>query len=65
MVTMKSNGGRLQTAEHILARSIESRFPDAKFVIAKAEEDLGLMEISTKTDLRKINIATLQDGVTR
>jgi Ser-tRNA(Ala) deacylase AlaX len=63
MFIMKANGGRLQTAEHILARSVESRFPDAKFVIAKAEENFGLMEISTKTDLRKIDRAALQDGV--
>jgi Ser-tRNA(Ala) deacylase AlaX len=63
MFIMKVNEGRLQTAEHILARSIESRFPDARFIIAKAEENFGLMEISTKTDLRKIDRAALQDGI--
>ena len=63
MFIMKVNEGRLQTAEHILARYIEGRFADAKFIIAKAEENFGLMEISTKTDLRKIDRAALQDGI--
>jgi len=63
MFIMKANEGRLQTAEHILARSIESKFPEAKFIIAKAEENFGLMEVSTKTDLRKINRAALQDDI--
>ena len=60
---MKPNEGRLQTAEHILARTLENRLSDAKFVIAKFEEDSGRMEIATKEDLRKIDRAVLQDDV--
>ncbi len=60
---MKPNEGRLQTAEHILARTLEKRIPDAKFVIAKFEEDSGRMEIASKEDLRKIDRAVLQDDV--
>lgn len=61
--TLKVNEGRLETAEHILPRTIERKFPDANFVIAKVKEKIGLMEISTKMDLRKIDIAMLQDEV--
>jgi misacylated tRNA(Ala) deacylase len=60
---MKSNEGRLQTAEHILARTLKNRFADARFVIAKFRQSSGLMEITTKQDLRKINLAALQDEV--
>jgi len=38
---MKSNEGRPQSAEHILARIVEGKFPDAKFVVAKFEENMG------------------------
>jgi misacylated tRNA(Ala) deacylase len=55
--------GRFQTAEHILSRILESRFPDAKFIIAKFDENFGRMEIATKEDLRKIDRAALQDDV--
>lgn len=60
---MKPIEGRLQTAEHILSRTLESRLSDAKFIIAKFEENSGRMEIATKEDLRKINRTALQDGV--
>jgi Ser-tRNA(Ala) deacylase AlaX len=60
---MKPNEGRLQTAEHILAKTLESRLSDAKFVIAKFEENSGMMEIVSKEDLRKIDRAVLQDEV--
>jgi len=60
---VKPNEGRLQTAEHILARTLENRLSDAKFIIAKFEENSGRMEIATKEDLRKIDIAVLQDDV--
>ena len=60
---MKPNAGRLQTAEHILARLLESRLSDAKFVISKFEENSGRMEIAAKEDLRKIDRALLQDDV--
>ncbi|MGA3290049.1 MAG: hypothetical protein ABSD42_07425 [Candidatus Bathyarchaeia archaeon] len=60
---MKPNEGRLQTAEHILARTLERKFLDAKFIISKFEENSGYMEIVTKEDLRKVNKALLQDDV--
>ena len=60
---MKLNEGRLQTAEHILARTLENKLPNAKFVIAKFQADSGLMEIATKEDLRKMDITELQASV--
>ncbi len=60
---MKPNEGRLQTAEHILARTLEARIPDAQFIIAKFEQDSGRMEISTKEDLRQMDKAALQETV--
>jgi misacylated tRNA(Ala) deacylase len=63
MVIMKVSEGRLQTAEHILARIVERRFPDARFIIAKFEENIGRMEISAQKDLRKVDRALLQDEV--
>jgi misacylated tRNA(Ala) deacylase len=57
---MNPNEGRLQTAEHILARTIERRFSDVEFVIAKFEGNNGRMEISSKTDLRKTDQTMLQ-----
>ncbi len=63
MITMKPNEGRLQTAEHILARTLERRFPDTRFIIAKFKENIGQMEISAKTDLRKADRAALQNEV--
>jgi Ser-tRNA(Ala) deacylase AlaX len=57
---MDPNEGRLQTAEHILARTIERKFPGAEFVIAKFDENNGRMEISSKTDLRKTDQTMLQ-----
>lgn len=63
MITMKPNEGRLQTAEHILARTVEHKIPNTRFIISKFEENIGKMEISSKTDLRKINRAMLQEEV--
>ena len=60
MIIMKPNEGRLQTAEHILARTVERKVPDAKFIISKFKENIGKMEISTKKDLRRIDITKLQ-----
>ena len=63
MVTMKPNEGRLQTTEHILARTIERNILDTRFIISKFEENSGKIEVSAKTDLRKIDLAKLQDEV--
>jgi len=63
MVIMKPNEGRLQTAEHILARTLERKFQTTKFVISKFAENAGQMEISSETDLRKIDRETLENEV--
>ena len=60
---MKPNEGRLQTAEHILARTLEKKFQTAKFVISKFAENAGQMEISADTDLRKTDRETLENEV--
>ena len=60
---MKPNEGRLQTAEHILAKTLECRFADAHFIISKFEEFSGLMEIRSEQDLRKISVSELQNEV--
>jgi len=60
---MKPNEGRLQTAEHILARTLENRLANARFIISKFQENSGLMEIVSKEDLRKNNLSELQDEV--
>jgi misacylated tRNA(Ala) deacylase len=57
---MKPNEGRLQTAEHILARTIERSIPDTKFIISTFKENTGKIEVSASTDLRKINLTKLQ-----
>ena len=63
MVAMKPNDGRLQTAEHILARTIEHNIPESKFILSTFKEDSGKIEIYAETDLRKIDIAKLQNDV--
>jgi misacylated tRNA(Ala) deacylase len=60
---MKPNEGRLQTAEHILARTIEHNIPDTKFIISTFKENTGKIEVYAETDLRKIDLAKLQDDI--
>ena len=60
---MKPNQGRLQTAEHILARTIEHTIPDTRFIISTFKENTGKIEVHAKTDLRTINLAKLQNQV--
>jgi len=60
---MKPNEGRLQTAEHILARTIEYTIPETKFIISTFNEDSGKIEVFSKTDLRKIDPLKLQNDV--
>ena len=62
-VAMKPNEGRLQTAEHILAHFLENGESLAKVVIAKFEEDCGLLEVFSVDDLREIDLAILQGDV--
>ena len=63
MITMKPNEGKLQTAEHILARTIEHTIPDTRFIISTFKENSGKIEVHAKTDLRKIDLAKLQSEV--
>jgi misacylated tRNA(Ala) deacylase len=60
---MKPNAGRLQTAEHILARTIEHNIPETKFIISTFKENTGKIEVSASTDLRKIDLTKLQSDV--
>ena len=60
---MKPNEGRLQTAEHIFARTVEHNFPDCRFIISTFKEDSGKIEVYAETDLRRIDLAKLEDEV--
>lgn len=52
---MKLNEGRLQTGEHILARIIQNRIPDAKVVIARFDKDTeGCLDMTSVSDLRLV-----------
>jgi Ser-tRNA(Ala) deacylase AlaX len=62
-VAMKPNEGRLQTAEHILARTIENTIPNSRFIISTFNEDSGKIEVYSKADLRKIEHSKLQNDV--
>lgn len=62
---MKPNEGRLQTAEHILAKIIEDQISNAKVGIAKFKEESGLLEIITQTDLREFNQNNIQNEVNK
>lgn len=63
MVIMKPNQGRLQTAEHILARTVETKFPNTRFIISTFKENSGKIEVSSETDLRKIDLEKLQNDI--
>ena len=60
---MNPNQGRLQTAEHILARTLEKNIPHSRFSISTFEENKGKIEIYAEDDLRKIDLAKLQETV--
>ena len=60
---MKPNEGRLQTAEHILARTIEHTISNTEFIISTFNADSGKIEVSTQTDIRKIDQTKLQNTV--
>jgi Ser-tRNA(Ala) deacylase AlaX len=65
MFSMKPNEGRLQTAEHILARTIEHNIPETRFTISTFKVNSGKIEVYAETDLRKINLAKLQNEVNK
>ena len=63
MVNMKPREGRLQTAEHILARTIEKNFLNTKFIISTFKENSGKIEVFVEIDLRKIDLKKLGNDV--
>lgn len=60
---MEPNQGRLQTAEHILARILENQFEDLKIVIAWFSEDFGILEVNTSFDLRHFKKSNYEKDV--
>jgi Ser-tRNA(Ala) deacylase AlaX len=60
---MHANEGRLQTAEHILAKTLENTFPDVKVIIAQFGEDSGRLEITTTADPRNTGKAWFEEAV--
>ena len=60
---MHGNEGKLQTAEHILSKTLEDAFPDAKVIIAAFNENSGRLEISSKADLRKTGKDRVEEAV--
>ena len=60
---MKPNEGRLQTAEHILSKTLEDKYPDARVIIAAFGKDSGRLEISTTADPRKTGKVPLEEIV--
>jgi misacylated tRNA(Ala) deacylase len=57
------NQGRLQTSEHILARTLEHKFDGSRFIISKFDENIGRIEIACSEDLRKIDLSEIQKAV--
>lgn len=62
---MKPNEGRLQSAEHILAKILENKIPDAEVRIAKFKEESGLFEVMSKSDLRELNMNEIEEDVNK
>jgi len=60
---MRAFEGRLQTAEHILAKTLENTFHDAKVIIAQFGEDSGRLEISTSADPRNTGKVWFEEAV--
>ncbi len=60
---MKPNEGRLQSAEHILAKILEGKLNDIIVGISKFQEDSGLLEITSNTDPRGLNISEIEAKV--
>lgn len=59
---MKPIEGRLQSAEHILAKVLENKLHVA-VAIAKFKEDSGTLEVNSVTELRGINLTEIQEEV--
>lgn len=57
---MNSIQGRLQTAEHILAKIIEDKI-ECNVGVCKFQEDYGTLEINSETDIREIGKEALEN----
>lgn len=57
---MKPIEGRLQTAEHILAKIIEDKI-ECNVSVCKFKEDYGTLEINSQTDIRKLGKEALEN----
>ena len=55
---------KLPTAEHILAKILEDEF-NVKVGICKFTDDLGLLEVYSKVDLRKIDLNQLENEINK
>ena len=62
---MKPNEGKLQTGEHILAKIIEDKIDDAKTGFVRFEEEYGIVEFTTKQDLRKLDLNEIQNEINK
>lgn len=61
---MKPNEGRLQTGEHILAKTIQDIILDAKVSMARFDKETeGTLEISSLTDLRTLPLKDIESAV--
>lgn len=61
---MIPSAGRLQTAEHILARIIQNKIPDAKCIMAKFDKvSEAVAEFATTTNLKIIDVKAIEREV--
>ncbi len=62
---MRPEDGRLQTAEHILSKTLEDLYPDAKVIVAAFGENKGRLEINTRADPRKTEKTAFEQSINR
>ncbi len=60
---MRPIEGRLQSAEHILAKTMEGKIDGLTVGISKFNEETGLLEISSKTDPRTLDLKAIEQEV--
>ncbi|MFH1399494.1 MAG: hypothetical protein ABIG95_05270 [Candidatus Woesearchaeota archaeon] len=53
------NNGRLQTAEHILAKVLEDKY-NIKVGVCKFEPEQGSLEVYSDVDLREVSVVNLE-----
>jgi len=60
---MKPSEGRLQTSEHILARTVENKVEDVTVVIARFPDTHGIVEFSSTKNLRELDWDAIEQEV--